>query len=174
MMYCVVPAIALAPLIVASNVTAQQADTVFVEVHDHRMAFYVTGTSGPTVVMEAGGGSWHRDWVTIAPQLAQHARVVTYDRPGYGLSASCDSPRTADRVSRELLAGLEAIGRAGPYLLVGWSLGGTYARVLAGAFPDRTRGLVLVDPAPEEFYRLRRGGSSPRSTRALSKREPPT
>lgn len=139
--------------LLASGVMAQRVDTVFAEVHGHRMAFYVAGTGGPTVVMEAGGGSWHRDWVTIAPQLAQHARVITYDRPGYALSEGCESPRTADRVSRELLAGLESIGHAGPFLIVGWSLGGAYARVFAGAFPDRTRGLVLVDPAPEDFYR---------------------
>jgi pimeloyl-ACP methyl ester carboxylesterase len=117
------------------------------------MAFYVTGTGGPTVVMEAGGGSWHRDWVNIAPRLAQHARVISYDRPGYALSEGCESPRTADRVTRELLEGLETIEEAGPFVVVGWSLGGAFARVFAGAFPDRTRGLVLVDPAPEDFYR---------------------
>lgn len=131
---------------------AQQVDTLFAEVHGHRMAFYVTGPAGPTVVMEAGGGSWHRDWVDIAPRLSGTARVVTYDRPGYALSEFCDSPRTADRVSRELLAGLDAIGQTGPFVLVGWSLGGAFARVFAGNFPDRVRGLVLVDPAPEEVY----------------------
>jgi pimeloyl-ACP methyl ester carboxylesterase len=139
--------------ILAPNASAQHVDTVFAEVHGHRMAFYVTGTGGPTVVMEAGGGSWHRDWVTIAPQVAQHTRVISYDRPGYALSEGCESPRTADRVSRELLEALESIGEAGPFVVVGWSLGGAYARVFAGAFPERTRGLVLVDPAPENFYR---------------------
>jgi pimeloyl-ACP methyl ester carboxylesterase len=79
--------------------------------------------------------------------------VITYDRPGYALSAACDAPRTADRVSRELLAGLEATGHPGPYILVGWSLGGSFTRVFAGNFPDRVRGLVLADPAPDEFYR---------------------
>jgi pimeloyl-ACP methyl ester carboxylesterase len=139
--------------VLAPSASAQRVDTVFAEVHGHRIAFYVTGTGGPTVVLEAGGGSWHRDWVTIAPRVAQHARVISYDRPGYALSEACESPRTADRVSRELLEGLQSIGEAGPFVVVGWSLGGAYARVFAGSFPDLTRGLVLVDPAPEDFYR---------------------
>lgn len=147
------PTLALAAVLIAPNVAAQSIDTVYAEVHGHRMAFYLMGTSGPTVVMEAGGGSWHRDWLTIAPQLAQHARVITYDRPGYSLSADCESPRTADRVSRELRMGLESIGHTGPYVLVGWSLGGVYARVFAGRYPDQVRGLILVDPAPEDVYR---------------------
>lgn len=145
--------LALAAVLVAPDVSAQGVDTVYAEVHGHPIAFYLMGTSGPTVVMEAGGGSWHRDWLTIAPQLAQHARVITYDRPGYSLSAGCESPRTADRVSRELWTALEYLGHNGPYILVGWSLGGAYARVFAGTYPDQIRGLVLVDPAPEDFYR---------------------
>lgn len=139
--------------VLAASASAQSVDTVFADVHGHRIAFYVTGAAGPTVVMEAGGGSWHRDWVSIAPQVARHARVITYDRPGYARSEACESPRTADRVSRELLEGLESIGETGPFVIVGWSLGGAYARVFAGAFPERIRGLVLVDPAPEDFYR---------------------
>ena len=140
-------------LSVASPSGAQRTDTTFVSVHGHRVALYVTGASGPLVVMEAGGGSWHRDWVDVVPPLAKTSRVITYDRPGYGLSEPCDSPRTAERVSRELNDALEGGGFRGPLLVVGWSLGGAFARVFAANFPGLVSGLVLVDPAPEDFYR---------------------
>lgn len=135
-----------------ADTNAQRVDTSFVEVHGHRIALYLSGTGGPTVVMEAGGGSWHRDWVDVVPQLYGATRVVTYDRPGFGLSQLCDEPRTADRVSHELRTALEHSGIDGPYVLVGWSLGGAFSRVFAGNFPELVSGLVLVDPAPEAFY----------------------
>lgn len=137
----------------APETRAQRVDTAFVSVHGHRMALYVTGNSGPTVVLEAGGGSWHRDWVDVVPKLQGQARVIAYDRPGYGLSEPCDSARTAERVSSELRRALADGGYNGPFIVVGWSLGGAFARVFAGTFPQLVSGLVLVDPAPEDFYR---------------------
>jgi pimeloyl-ACP methyl ester carboxylesterase len=140
-------------VVLAPPVAAQKVDTLFVTVHGHRVALYVSGNSGPAVVLEAGGGSWHRDWIDVVPRLQGQARVIAYDRPGYALSEPCDSPRTAERVSHELRAALAAGGFADPVVLVGWSLGGTFARVFAGNFPELVSGLVLVDPAPEDFYR---------------------
>lgn len=140
-------------IVIPGALAAQAIDTTFVDVDGHRVALYATGIAGgPTVVMEAGGGSWHRDWVRIAPRLATEARVIMYDRPGYRLSEPCDSARTAERVSRELNLALNAAGYTGPVIMVGWSLGGAFARVFAGTYPERVRGLVLVDPAPTGFY----------------------
>ena len=77
---------------------------------------------------------------------------MTYDRPGYGLSDSCSSPRSASVIARELAEALTAIRIAPPYTMVGWSLGGSFVRVFAGRYPSLTGGVVLIDPAPEEFY----------------------
>lgn len=143
----------LAPLLmVPAVVRAQTVDTVRVRVHNHEMALFVSGSAGEVVVLEAGGGSSHQVWSAVVPGLSEFSRVVAYDRPGYGLSAPCDSPRTADRIARELREALRSAGVAGPYLIAGWSFGGAIARVFAGNFPDEVRGLVLVDPAPEGFY----------------------
>ncbi len=141
-----------AVLLMPSVAQAQVIDTVRVNVHNHEMALFVSGSAADVVVLEAGGGSSHRVWTAVIPGLSEVARVVAYDRPGYGLSAPCDSPRTADRIARELHEALHNAGMAGPYLVAGWSFGGSIARVFAGNFPDDVRGLVLVDPAPENFY----------------------
>ncbi|MCP3805059.1 alpha/beta hydrolase [Allokutzneria sp. A3M-2-11 16] len=42
--------------------------------------------------------------------------------------------------------GLERRGGPGPYVLVGHSLGGLYARLYAKRFPSEVTGLVLLDP----------------------------
>ena len=136
---------------ILNPVSAQDVDTLRVQVHGHEMVLYASG-GGPTVVLEAGGGSSSRVWASVIPELAKHTRVVSYDRPGYGLSEPCDSTRTASRIASELEAALQGAGVERPYLLAGWSYGGAIARVFAGAFPSQVAGLVLVDPAPEDFY----------------------
>jgi pimeloyl-ACP methyl ester carboxylesterase len=128
-----------------------------VEVDGHAMRLVISGSGGPTVVLEAGGGWGSSQWDRVRPGLAGVARVVAYDRPGLGGSAACPKPETAHRVARELRAALRSAGLAPPYVLVAHSIGGLYARVFASLFPGEVVGLVLVDPAPERFYdRVRR------------------
>jgi pimeloyl-ACP methyl ester carboxylesterase len=153
MVASLIAALAAAALLIApAAARGQTTDTIRVKVHNHEIALYRTGQSGPTLILEAGGGSSHRVWNAVVPRLAQHARVLAYDRPGYGLSTPCDSPRTALRIARELNEALRTAGITGPNYLAGWSFGGAIARVYAGEFAQMTRGLLLVDPAPEDFY----------------------
>ena len=46
---------------------------------------------------------------------------------------------------------LQTVGVLGPYLLVGHSLGGVYAQRYAQRFPDEVAGLLLLDPAHEDW-----------------------
>jgi pimeloyl-ACP methyl ester carboxylesterase len=41
----------------------------------------------------------------------------------------------------------------GPYILGGWSWAGFFIRTFAGKYPDKVKGLLLVDPAHENAYR---------------------
>ena len=79
-------------------------------------------------------------------------RVISYDRPGYLQSGICEKPRDAITVAKELDETLRTAGYPPPYILVGWSLGGAFARVFCGLFPGSVAGLVLVDPTPEDVY----------------------
>jgi pimeloyl-ACP methyl ester carboxylesterase len=54
-------------------------------------------------------------------------------------------------VTDELRGVLAALEIAGPVVLVGHSLGGLYARHYAVRFPADVAGLVLLDPAHEEY-----------------------
>ena len=59
-------------------------------------------------------------------------------------------PRTSRQVTDELHELLGMTGR-GAVVLVGHSLGGLYARHYASRFPDAVEGLVLLDPAHEDY-----------------------
>ena len=49
----------------------------------------------PTVVLEAGAGEYSLTWDQVQREVAQFARVCTYDRAGLGWSERGPNPRTA-------------------------------------------------------------------------------
>jgi CubicO group peptidase (beta-lactamase class C family)/pimeloyl-ACP methyl ester carboxylesterase len=132
--------------------TAQLVDTIKVKVHDHIMTLYASGNGKPTVILEAGGGSNHGTWQSVQPKIANTTKVVSYDRPGYLNSDTCTSPRDAITIAKELKEALAKANIDPPYILAGWSYGGSLVRVFAGLYPKDVIGMVLVDPAPEDAY----------------------
>ena len=67
-----------------------------------------------------------------------------YDVHGWGLGPNVPSPELVDRLRARARA---LIGDAGPgasISLVGWSLGGIYAREIAKATPDRVRQVITL------------------------------
>lgn len=108
-----------------------------------------TGHGGPTVVIESGLAA---EWAAVQSAVAAGTRVCSYDRPDSpGGHSDPTAIRTAQEVVDDLHALLAAAGEAGPYVLVGHSMGGLYVQLFAYQHPDEVAGLVLVDPTPEEF-----------------------
>src|SRR4051812_3363886 len=103
----------------------------------------------PAVVIVTGAGDCQASWAAVADRLADHTRVITYDRAGLGWSARGPAP-TADRYVTELRAVLDARLPEGTYVLVGHSLGGLIARLRAQQHTERLAGLVQVDATPEQ------------------------
>lgn len=127
-------------------------DTLQVSVDNHKMSMYVSGTGKYTVILEAGGASNHRCWRSIDTAIAKRTRVISYDRPGYLKSEICEKTRDAITVAKELRQALQIAGYPPPYILVGWSMGGAFARVFCGLYSESVVGLILVDPTPEDVY----------------------
>ena len=92
-----------------------------------------------------------RNWNTIGKALAAGHRVILVDLPNHGRSAwtdRIDYVEMADAVAREVLAPLAA---AGPVALVGHSMGGKVAMVLALRHPELVERLVVVDVSPVDY-----------------------
>jgi len=135
-----------------SLVRAQAVDTMRVTVHGHQMQLLVSGTGGPTVVLESGDRSTHRALRRVRDSLSAFTQVVAYDRAGLGQSEFCPGTRDAQTIARELRAVLTAARIAPPYLLVGHSAGTLFVRVFASLFSNDVHGVVLLDPAMVNFY----------------------
>lgn len=114
------------------------------------LRWFEAGSGGPAVVLDAAGGTPALTWAPVLPQLAAHTRVIAYDRAGIGASDPASPPLTVRSQVDDLTALLARAGD-GPCVLVGNSWGGQLAQLAAWAAPERVAGIVLLDPAHEEF-----------------------
>lgn len=89
-----------------------------------------------------------KNWAQIAKQLGDRYRVLLPDLPNHGRSVWTDNwdyLGAADRLARELR------GLDGPVALVGHSMGGKTAMVLALRHPELVERLVVVDVSPVDY-----------------------
>jgi pimeloyl-ACP methyl ester carboxylesterase len=109
------------------------------------------GSGQPAVVFVPGAGSVGLDFLLVHEQVAQFTTSLLYDRAGTGWSDDADLPRSADDVTDELRELLRVVGIPAPYLLVGHSVGGAYVQRFAQRFPSEVAGLLLLEPAHEDW-----------------------
>ena len=124
-----------------------------VEVNGHKLHINCAGNGTPIVVLESAIGGWSVDWEKVQPLVAKKTRICSYDRAGYGWS----EPRDEDAVSSQLIADeLHQLfinaQEAGPYLMVGHSLGGLHVQAFVHTYPKEVVGAVLVDATHEDVF----------------------
>lgn len=118
----------------------------FTRVQDVNLAYYVTG-HGPPVLMIMGLGGRAADWGKIPDALAPHFTVVTFDNRGTGRSDKPDTEYSLDVMADEAVAVLQAAGHRQAHI-VGVSMGGMIAQLVALRHPQRVRKLVLLSTTP--------------------------
>ncbi|MGW5641758.1 alpha/beta fold hydrolase [Saccharopolyspora sp. NPDC003752] len=121
------------------------------EVGGRRLLLHRSGTGSPAVVFLPGGGAVGLDYWNVQERAAEFTTSVIYDRTGTGWSDRIDAPLTCAEVTDELRGLLRVADVPAPYLLVGHSLGGLYARLYATRFPGEVAGLVLMDTDHEDY-----------------------
>jgi len=125
----------------------------FVDVWGNKMFYMKAGTAKPNVVFVAGLDENVRIWRKVFDEIAEFATVVAYDRAGVGWSAPGRNPRTASTIAQEMDAFLQEINLEPPYYLCAHSLGGLYARYYAAVYPNKVKGLLLLDTSHEDMWR---------------------
>ena len=122
-----------------------------VDVGGHSLNLLIGGQGSPAVIFEGGFGAGIASWSTVQKDVATFTQTVSYDRAGLNQSEPGPKPRSAKTIAAELKAALQKAGVKPPYVLVGHSFGGVYARVFADMYPKDVIGLVLIDPSQEAF-----------------------
>jgi len=123
----------------------------YFDVNGRRLFVHLSGSGKPPVVFLAGAGTVGLDYLNVQESAAELSASLLYDRAGTGWSDPVRLPRTSTRVTDELRELLRVAGVPAPYVLVGHSLGGLYARNYAQRFPGEVAALLLLDPAHEDW-----------------------
>jgi pimeloyl-ACP methyl ester carboxylesterase len=117
-----------------------------------RLRMIDTGRGTPVVFIHGFGASLYSWRNTLAPVLAAGYRVIAFDNRGFGFS---DKPApkvggqklyTNAAYAHLVVALLDSLNLTSA-VIVGHSMGGAIAAEVALAYPDRVRGLVLIDAA---------------------------
>jgi pimeloyl-ACP methyl ester carboxylesterase len=116
-----------------------------IDIGGRTLNIYCSGQGSPAVVFEAGGAGNGYSWTLTQFKVAQFTQACWYDRAGAGWSDPPARPRTSTSATNDLHELLRRAGVSPPYVLVGASVGGEYARVYTAKFPSDVAGLVLVD-----------------------------
>jgi pimeloyl-ACP methyl ester carboxylesterase len=119
----------------------------------HKLAFYVTPSHLPAIVLDAGGGLDASYWKKIVPVLAKKtgAEVITYDRAGMGASEEVTGPWKVQNAVSDLEAGLTDLGATHDVILVSHSEAGEIATYFVRRYPGQVAGAVLVDASLPQF-----------------------
>jgi pimeloyl-ACP methyl ester carboxylesterase len=119
-----------------------------------RLAYRAWGArAAPPLVLLHGLGEGAADWDGVAPAFARHWRVYALDLRGHGRS-DWPGAYSIELMRADVLGFLDALG-LDQVDLIGHSMGGLVACLLAQARPERVRALILedigvIEPRPSE------------------------
>lgn len=133
-------------------------DSNFVKIDGLEIHYKIYGSQEKYMVLLHGFGSSTYTWHKIVGKLSESYTVISYDRPGFGLTERRFdlkyNPYTNEYQVELLKKLLEHLGIA-KATIVGHSAGGFIAMKFALTYPQMVERIVLVDPAI-----LTRGGVS--------------
>ncbi len=112
-----------------------------------RLAHVDFGGDGPPVVLLHGLAGQAYEWAETATWLRARARVLAPDARGHGRSERAPGDVSRDAHVADVAWLLRRLD-LGPVVLVGQSLGGLTALLVAARHPELMRGLVLADASP--------------------------
>lgn len=126
------------------------------ETAEGRLAYDLTGESGPLVVCVPGMGDLRGEYRYLAPRLAEAGyRVASLDLRGHGESDVGFADLSARAVGRDVLALIAHLG-ADSAVVMGNSFAAGAAAWAAHEAPDRVSGMVFFGPIvrdlPQPFY----------------------
>ena len=116
-----------------------------------RIAYHKSGTKGPTVVFLGGLKSDMEGTKAIHLEAWAQKRdqsFLRFDYSGHGESSGTFEEGCIGDWHQDTLAAVDAL-TSGPLIVVGSSMGGWQALLLARAIPERIAGMVTIAAAPD-------------------------
>ncbi|QJU59320.1 alpha/beta fold hydrolase [Sphingomonas sp. AP4-R1] len=105
------------------------------------------GAGVPALVFLHYWGGSSRTWHHVIEALEADFRTIAIDQRGWGQSDKPNSGYALADLAMDAMGVIAALGLQ-RYILVGHSMGGKVAQLIASQRPDGLKGLVLVAPSP--------------------------
>ena len=129
------------------------------QINGVKICYEVNGSGFPIILLMGLGGN-RKDWHEQVPVFAKHYRTISYDHRGTGDS---DKPETGYSISQfadDCIGLLDHLNLDRAHL-VGYSMGGRIAQLIASRYPNRVAALVLAATAAKpnslNLYSLKLG-----------------
>ena len=119
----------------------------FLDANDVRLRCLHFGGSGPPALLLHGLCGTAEEWSGIASWLRTRSRVIAFDQRGHGKSTRRPSDLDQDAFVRDAARAIESLNLQGA-LVIGQSMGGRTALLLAARRADLVRALVLIESSP--------------------------
>jgi pimeloyl-ACP methyl ester carboxylesterase len=115
----------------------------YIQVNGLKVCYQETGHGDETILIIPGLGTSVDFWQLVVPPISQHYRVVAMDPPGFGKSDKPEVSYSLKWIAQQIVDFMneKGIQRA---TLMGGSLGGHFATMIAIDHPDRVDRLILM------------------------------
>ncbi|MEK5109511.1 alpha/beta hydrolase [Cytobacillus sp. FSL K6-0129] len=127
---------------------------VYIDINNKKIEILYKGVNKPTILILSGMGCSIYEWDKIITKLSNKYRVLMYHRPGLGESEYTNDTRATLKVTQEIIYLLEYLDINEPIILVGHSYGGLCAQHFTKLYPDKIRGLLLLDSTSVNLHKL--------------------
>jgi pimeloyl-ACP methyl ester carboxylesterase len=122
----------------------------FIAINHLQLHYVEWGTPGnPAIVLLHGFQSNAHTWDTFSYSMADTYHVLALDQRGHGdTSWAPDGDYTSEAFIRDIVGFMDALN-LGPAYLIGHSMGGRHAVMVAADHPSKAAKVVIVDTAAE-------------------------
>ncbi|MCL1920655.1 MAG: alpha/beta fold hydrolase [Kiritimatiellaeota bacterium] len=107
------------------------------------------GNGEPSVIILHGLMGSSANWRAVQDALSETYRVICLDLPNHGASPHI-AQFSLQSLAEDVIETMDALG-LGRAVIMGHSLGGKVAMLMASEFTKRVRGLIVVDITPRAF-----------------------
>lgn len=114
-----------------------------VQVGDVELYYEEYGAGTPVVLIHGLAGDCGA-WKAQIEHLAKNYRVLAFDNRGAGRSSAPDYPYTSKHFADDAIGLMDAAGITEPAHVIGRSMGGAIAQIMALDYPDRVRSLLIT------------------------------
>ena len=105
--------------------------------------YYESQGVGEALILIAGYTCDHAIWQPLVGELSKHFRVITFDNRGIGQTTDKNEQLSVELMADDVKALIEDLPLQRPHI-VGQSMGGTIAQVVASRYPEKIGKLGII------------------------------